>query len=280
MNFKEFIRLTYGLFMGTSTPYLKPNNRYLFPTHRLEVDGELSLFLGGSAVCGLLSKGNEALVINTNQARPAELFRAWVSEKAISQLTVVLSSVDSDFSGGLRQFAEASKIFVAEGGKNKLRHQSLAILESLGEQIEELVSEKVIEVAGERIRLIPVGASASGTDLAVYLETRSILFAGALFYNRIHPILRPDLDVALWINKFDSLLKRLNPTKIVPAEGDVASREEAEKFLDYLRDLTDTRLDFSTCRKLYDWPEIPSCTSLEENFDFLRLKFKSHVRVR
>jgi hypothetical protein len=50
-------------------------------------------------------------------------------------------------------------------------------------------------------------------------------------------------------------------------------------FISYLRDLSDPAVEFSRCRELYDWLEIPSHTSLEENFDLLREQKRTHATL-
>lgn len=279
MTIKEMIRFAYGLFMGTSTPFLKPTKRFLFPILRHDYDANLGLFLGGSGVCGLLVGQGEALVINTNQGSAASDFRRWVDERAgRGAETVVLSALTPDFAKGLIMFADARRIFVGPGSTKALR----AELGDLASRAEVVASETVIEVAGERVRLIPYGPAATESDLVAYLEGRQVVFLGALFYNRVHPILRagPNLKPLEWIRALEEVLERFSYAKtFIPAEGDVGSREDVHDFVSYLKDLINPEVSFAHCRERYDWPEIPSYTSLEENFDFLRERIKSHTTL-
>jgi glyoxylase-like metal-dependent hydrolase (beta-lactamase superfamily II) len=267
MTFKEFIRFTYGLFMGTSTPLLKPSQRYLFPLKLIVFDEQLRILLGGSGICALLRDQGTALLVNTNQAGAARAVRKWFDEKPLP-LKIALTSVETDFSGGVGLFPEAEKIFMSQGDERENRK----LINIEVERVSVLQSETVIEVAGEKVRLIPLGAVATGSDLAIYFESRSILFVGALFYNRIHPILHPGASgrIDQWMQCLSSLLDRFQPRVVVPAEGEIGNAEDARLFVSYLRDLTDPRVEFSKCREKYDWLEIPSHTSLEENFDLLR----------
>lgn len=279
MTFKELLRFTYGLVMGTSTPFLKPSKRFLFPVHRHEVDAHFGLFLGGSGICGLLEGNGEALVINTNQGSGATAFRKWVDEKAgRGAETVILNSASGDFSRGLALFADARKILAGPQASQFLGSD----FGDLSGRVETVERETKLQVAGENVLLIPVGPAATASDLVVYLEKHSTLFLGPLFYNRVHPILRAHegLDVAGWIAKLESLTERFREVEtFVPAEGDVANHDDVLEFIGYLRDLSNPEIEFAECRQRYDWPEIPSMTSLEENFDLLREKKRSHTTL-
>lgn len=284
MNLKELIRFSYGLFMGTSTPFLKPTKRFLFPTHRHEVDRELGVFLGGSGLCGVVARGSEAAVINTNQGEPSKEFRQWVDERKGSALlkALVLNSVASDFSRGIGGFLDAETIYVGPVSSRALRDSFGDLWESIADRVKIVREETLLEIAGEQLRLIPVAPAATDSDLVVYLENHAMLFLGPLFYNRIHPILRAGsgLQPEKWIRTLDELLMRFPQAKIfIPAEGDLGTQDDVREFVSYLRSFTDSEVEFSSCRANFDWPEIPSYTSLEENFDLLREKVKSHTSL-
>lgn len=285
MNLKELIRFSYGLFMGTSTPFLKPTKRFLFPVHRHEVDRELGIFLGGSGLCGVLARGPEALVVNTNQGEPAKEFRQWVDERKGSApiKALVLNSVASDFSRGIGNFLDVETIYVGPVASRSLRESIGELWERIADRVRIVREETVLELAGERVRLMPSAPAATESDLVVYLENHGALFLGPLFYNRIHPILRvgPGLQPETWIRRVDELLMRFPQAKVfVPAEGDIGTIEDVREFVSYLRSFTDPDVEFSACRQKFDWPEIPSYTSLEENFDLLREKIKSHTSLK
>jgi glyoxylase-like metal-dependent hydrolase (beta-lactamase superfamily II) len=189
--------------------------------------------------------------------------------------------LSADFSGGLPLFADAEKIYVGPADDRALRKQLRDVSGDPLAKCESVRTEMRFDFGDETVVLIPVGSSATESDLAVFFEKRSILFMGALFYNQIHPILRvgKGLQPQVWIRNFSMLMERFKPKTVIPAEGDLASFEDAQKFLNYLKDLTDSSVEFSQCRAKYDWPEIPSYTSLEENFDLLRDQIKSHTTL-
>lgn len=287
MTFKEFLRLAYGLFMGTSVQYLKPSQRFLWPTKVRRVDAGLSLFFGGSGVCGVLHGADTTWLINTNQGEAARELERYVTTLGASLDTTLAATTDAarvdvvintslypDFTGGnvlyqnartLVPHADTEFLFRQLGGRPK-RMESVRV-------------ETVFEFAGETIRLVPIGRASSPSDLVIWLERREILFAGGLFYNRIHPPLHGGLqvDIDAWIQAIEGLLSRFRPKFIVPAEGDLGTIADVREFAEYLRTLRDPSVEFQDCRKKFDWTEIPSYTSLEENFDLVRERVKTHT---
>ena len=278
MNFKEWVRFSYGFIMGTSTPFLKPSKRHLFPTAWVDIDPELALFMGGSGICGVLQTPIERLVINVNRSEAALALRTKINERAYAEVpeTIILNSVERDYSEGIGNFKQTKTVYVGRASEKDLK----ANLGGLLENVKQVNIETEIQVGGESIYLIPVGPAATESDLAVFFANRSVLFLGPLFFNRIHPVLYPDrgMDIGRWTEQVEALLARFHPRTVVPAEGDTGSVEDVRAFLAYLKALTDPEVEFSYCRKNYDWPEIPGTTSLEENFDLLREKLKSHAR--
>lgn len=261
--------------MGTSTPYLKPTKRFLYPTATVEIDQKLVLFLGGSGVCAALGGGNDAILINTNQGVAAKGWQEELAKREIATAApLVLLSQSAEFSGGVALSADATKIYHA----GNLRLPS----EQVNQRFFHVEEELQIEVSGEAVQLIPLENCVTGSDLAVFLPSRSMLFLGPLFYNRIHPIVRfgEDLNPEKWIRTLRELMSRFKPEIIVPGEGDLANADDVEQFISYLVALTDTAVEFSYCRERFDWAEIPSLTSLEENFDMLRSRKKTHTTLR
>jgi glyoxylase-like metal-dependent hydrolase (beta-lactamase superfamily II) len=273
MTFREVIRFVYGLAMGTSTPFLKPTKRFLFPPAVVKVDEALQLVMGGSCVCALLRGPEGFLLINTNQGAATRLLCREIESQPV---TVILSSVAADFSAGLGAISGVVKVLV--GSREIEAHGEL---EGLKGKFEIVGEERIFAWGDERVHVLPVTPAATGSDLVVFFEKRSVLFAGALFYNHLQPVLRvgPGLNPAQWIAKLEMVLNRFSPARVVPGEGDVGSCEDAREFLDYLRALTNPEVEFRECRAKYDWPEIRGFTSLEENFDLLRSKTKSYTSL-
>jgi hypothetical protein len=109
-----------------------------------------------------------------------------------------------------------------------------------------------------------------------------MMMFGALFANRIHPVLKIGVAprATEWIATLEDLLTRFSPEICVPGEGDIGSGDDVREFVRYLRALTDDSVEFSECRKKFDWMEIPRTTSLEENYDILRRNVKTHTSIR
>jgi hypothetical protein len=293
MTWKELLRFTYGMVMGTSTPYLKPSQRFLFPTGVVELDATTWLLMGGSGICAVVSGNHETLLINVNRGRAATELHEFLRTKpgvAESKRLIVLNSLRDDFALGLALFLADPQIqtrILAAGPKCKLPAATLEVLDSSLHQFEDIDQERTIEWAGEQIVLLPVKTAVSQDGLAVYLKNRSILFLGPLFYNGIHPILvSQGLDaravsesIESWIGQVEFLLEKFNPKSVVPGEGDLTSREGVQNFFAYLRALSDPAVEFSYCRQNFNWAEIPRYTSLEENFELLRSHRRTHTSL-
>ena len=256
MIFKEWLRFIYGMAMGTSVPYIKPSNRFLWPTAFKKFDENLSLFLGGSCICAILHDETRCCVINTNSGSAATQLHKYIESLRAPKLTLINTSSANDFSGG-----------------NKLYPDTVILEKKTDKELE-------IDLDFEKCIVVPIVNSASKCDFAIYLVKRKILFLGPLFYNHIHPILRPleGMNVSNWIQNLEALLLRFQPEMIVPAEGEPAGARELGEFISYLRALSSPSVEFSECRKTYDWMEIPGQTSLEENFDLIRENIRSFAK--
>lgn len=272
MTLKEAALFVYGLIFATSTPYLKPKKRFLFPTATWKFDKDFTLFLGGAGICAHL---RAPFIVNANIGVAAEQWRADLKTLApFENAALALSSLNGAF--GTPETVAAlkpSKVFVAGAGISK---------EWDALNVEVVHEERVLTFDGETVHLIPVTDAATETDLVVFFKERSVMMFGPLFTNRIHPVLQHgvSLRVEAWISRLENLLERFQPKICVPAEGDVGTADDVREFIRYLRALTDANVEFSYCRKNFDWMEIPSATSLEENFDVLRRNLKTHTSLR
>jgi hypothetical protein len=264
VNLKEWVIFAYGVIFATSTPYLKPKKRYLFPTAIMPFDKELTFFLGGSGICARLG----SLVVNANLNEAADEWRAH-SEGATD---LVLSSLSGAFGG--------AKEVQAIGATTVYAHSDLPI--ETGFSFRNVRTETVLSIGDEAVRLIPVSGCASESDLVVFFEKRSVMMLGSLFVNRIHPVLQMGVSAraARWISALEELLVRFKPSVCVPGEGQSGGPEDVREFIRYLRSLTDPSVEFAYCRQNFDWMEIPRFTSLEENFDILRRNVKTHASIR
>ena len=263
--------------MGTSVPYIKPSKRFLWPTACKKIDDEFSLFLGGSCVCGIFHGASQSVLINTNSGSAADQLQKFVeSEIKERPLAIFNTSLTHDFFAGNKNYSRFVKYYIPSVGENSLRE----LWPDKPEQVESLEEERRFEFEGETFVVVPVKDCASHIDLVIFLEKRKILFLGALFYNHIHPVLKPldGMNVSNWIRNLDSLMSRFQALQIIPAEGDIGDSAAMNEFISYLKALSDPGVEFSECRKTYDWIEIPGQTSLEENFDLLRENIKSFTK--
>ncbi len=282
MNLKEAFLFVYGLIFATSTPYLKPKNRFLFPTATYKFDSDkfdssLTLFLGGSGICAHLKSGADKFLVNANIGVAAAQWRADMkSIGGFANATLALSSINGMF--GTHEIVSAleavRKVYVHAERAEELESFSPLPLENISR-------ETVLQIGGETVRLIPVDGCATESDLVVFFEKRSVMMFGSLFVNRIHPQLKAGVSprVSKWVATLEELLARFSPAVCVPGEGVLGSAQDVHEFIRYLKSMTDPNVEFSFCRKNFDWMEIPSATSLEENFDTLRLNLKTFTSM-
>jgi hypothetical protein len=282
VNLKEALLFAYGVIFATSTPYLKPKNRFLFPTATWKFDNDkfdstLTLFLGGSGVCAQLRAGADVLIVNTNLAAAAEQWRSDLKTMGgFENPQLVLNSVNGVFGSleTIQALGPMRRIYAHAEIPDYLA--SLATL-----PIENISVETVLVIGGETVRLIPVNGCATESDLVVFFEKRSVMMFGSLFVNRIHPQLKMGVSIrsGKWLATLEELLTRFSPQVCIPSEGDAGDASDVREFMRYLKALTDPSIEFSYCRKNFDWMEIPSATSLEENFDILRRNVKTHTSM-
>lgn len=277
MTFREAALFVYGLIFATSTPYLKPKKRYLFPTTLRAFDSKLTFLLGGSGICASLGSETEYLVVNTNQGEAADAWRNHVAHEAGGRsVSVALSALTGSF-GDAKTLGDLSGLRVvyahADEGADLDRWLSFPL--------QAVTEETVLSIGGETVRLLPVFDCATGSDLVVFFETRSVMMFGALFNNRIHPQLKAGVAARAeaWIATLERLLAVYQPRICVPGEGELGTADDVREFVRYLRALKDPGVEFSYCRQNFDWIEIPSTTSLEENFDLLRRNVKTHTSL-
>jgi glyoxylase-like metal-dependent hydrolase (beta-lactamase superfamily II) len=274
----------YGLFMGTSVQYIKPANRYIFPTKLVELDPQFYIQLGGTSLLGFFKGSEQNLLINPGHSKAFSQFLSegkLESSERIDHLVLTNLFIDNahflqscEFEVGKVYYPSAKdfnlrKVFGGEFSE-KMNFDEVAITEPL-----------LLEIGDEEVEIIRTEDTYSQGDLYLVFPNRKLVFLGGLFYNQIHPVLRPEsgMDVRKWICQLEDLHQNYPGYLFAPMEGEIASSEELKLFIDYLKALIDPDVEFSYCRKNFDWMEIPSHTSLEENFDLLRGVAKNFVSV-
>ena|GEM_PF-1768282 len=281
MNLKEALIFAYGVIFATSTPYIKPKKRFLFPTATWKLDQSLTFFLGGSGICARLNENGENLIVNTNLGSAADQWRADMTALGgFSGSTLVLNSLNGAF-GGVEEVRalEPSRVF-AHADATSEDSEFASIMKDVA--ITNVEKELELQVGDETVLLIPIEGCATESDLIVFFKKRSVMMFGALFLNRIHPVLKHGvaLRAPKWIAALEELLAKYDPQICVPGEGEAGSAADVREFIRYLKSLTDPSVEFSFCRQNFDWMEIPRFTSLEENFDILRRNVKTHTSLR
>ena len=245
MSVKRAFHYAWGLFMGTSVPYLRPSHRPLLPVVGEQVDEGLALVLGGTANYGIVFDHEQSLIIGALPATAVGNLQSYLQILSAGPVRdfICLSEEPADRSG-TAAFKSVNNIYVSG-----------------------IESTRVAAAGGETVSIAK--SKISGRVIA-FLEKRRTLFLGGLFFHRLHPPLHSGVDTLAWRAELERLLKIYNPEMIIPGEGAPATVDGVRDFISYLADLSDPNVDFARCRSLYDWAEIPGYTSLEENFELLR----------
>ncbi len=284
MNLDEFLRMVYGLFMGTSVQYIKPANRYVFPTKVVEVDKDFSIQLGGTSILGYIKSGESNLLINPGHQKAFDKFvQAGKLEAAENVNHLILTNFFLDNVHFLQACENPiEKVYYPKSAEFSMKKLfAPEVLQKFS--FEEIPVDQELELTIEKevVKIQHVNQSYSASDLYVVLPERKLVFLGGLFYNQIHPVLRiqEGMDVRNWIAQLEKIVAAYADYQFIPIEGEVATSTELQLFIDYLKALINPEVEFSYCRKNFDWMEIPSHTSLEENFDLLRGIAKNFVSL-
>lgn len=93
----------------------------------------------------------------------------------------------------------------------------------------------IIELGGETIELLNLGAAHSPGDIVVWLPKRKFVIAGDIaFHQRLLPVF-DDTDTAAWIETWDAFAA-LGADNIIPGHGDPTVLSEVEKYtVEYLK---------------------------------------------
>lgn len=265
MNLSEWIRLIYGLTMGTSTPLIDPGKRHLEPLKFLEISDSCELYIGGAANGAILKSNSGLLLINSNMGQCAET----LYEKYSGQVkSIICQRAHNYFASGNYLFPEVGDVYVGA-------HEPLVISKTFGERRPPnhiLREQEVITWGKEKIEIHPIAEDLFFGNLVVYLTEAKALFLGDFFYNRVHPVIRGFKNksnfISTWINLLDSLVSKFQPKHIIPAEGMPASPDRIREFIEYLKDVSVTGVKVSELGGKYkDWKEIPGLSSLEESVE-------------
>jgi glyoxylase-like metal-dependent hydrolase (beta-lactamase superfamily II) len=90
-----------------------------------------------------------------------------------------------------------------------------------------------IDLGGERVELIFVGASHTEGSTLVYLPERKILFTGDILFTDFHPFMGEG-DVAGWVKSLDFILS-LDVTTIIPGHGPISGKKEIGDMKAYIQ---------------------------------------------
>lgn len=277
MNFKQLAIFIYGLFMGTTVSYLKTHRKSVGPTVVHKLDEGAFVFLGGAGNCLALRNSqapSEVLLVDTNMLGAAlglknSFQREWPAAEVVRIINTHFHRENCEGN----ELYNSAQILVGEVEDSQLQAEWSKSKEELIELNLTKIKEKTeIKFGDEFVEIIPFANAHTFCDLVVVLKKRRLIVWGDLFFNQVHPAFRQEhgMNVQNWISAIETVLKEYSDYQMLPGEGNLATGNEVELFVQYLRDLQDVSKEFSYMREHYDWKEIEGYTSLEENFDMLR----------
>lgn len=288
MSFGHTLRWIYGLVMGTSTPWLKAK-RPSRPEREIELGPNTSLFVGGTA--------NGARSGRWTVNRSAIAFRAThqVATTPWLDSLIAMASPQTQAQSQVRTHEQLQDInglsvstFSAAANRAEWRwlFEKLKLTDTTLVAVDKPMHFDESVTGDGPIQLIPYMNAHTGADLVAILENHGVILCGALFSNKIHPLVDPKgpVSVSGWLLALDQIRQRaieLNqrlgrPATLLGEIGEPAlfdipsSTDPLNQFAQYLSDLSNPSFPFNEARTKYDWPELIGQTSLEENFDLLK----------
>lgn len=125
--------------------------------------------------------------------------------------------------------------------------------------------ELILRVGGHRVSLRHLGGE-TGDQIVAYLPDDQVLFASDVVLNNAPPYFAdPAVSVQEWIAGLEVVID-LAPEAIVPGHGPLASVEDAQRMLDWLRDYRDQVI--ALARQRLTPPEIKERLQLEAFPDY------------
>ncbi|MEX1246579.1 MAG: MBL fold metallo-hydrolase [Thermoanaerobaculia bacterium] len=159
---------------------------------------------------------------------------------------LVLTHSHADHSGGARVFVAAGARVICQ---ENVVSQILAFVSQVATDpadpmagkpnlrpVVESISERAIFVDGiHNIQIYFLGAAHTKGDLAIYLSSEKILFAGDLALNALLPFLQsPEVDPAGWERALQAL-SRVSVEKLVPGHGQIGPKAGLADSYAYVR---------------------------------------------
>ena len=97
--------------------------------------------------------------------------------------------------------------------------------------------DRELDLSGPKnaIKVLDMGACHSGSDLAMYLPGKKILFTGDIAFNEFHPFL-PDGDPDRWRAALRQL-QQMDVRRVTPGHGEVGGKEILSRMITYFDDL-------------------------------------------
>jgi len=261
MNLGEWIRLLYGLTLGTSTPLIDGVTRPLRNMEKKYLGNGVTAFIGGATNCIAIENNGNTLLINTNLGKAAEEILRMVS--GVSH--IINQKAHIYFSAGNELYPDAREIYVGD-------YPRARIISVFGDRkIPNQIINKKTEISwgASKIILEPIRSGMFEKNLIVFLPDSKTLMVGDLFYNKVFPIFKMHayVNATEWISTFERILSKYQPDRVIPAEGPMGNSSDAAEFVEFLKNVSVHGANTSPLSEKYNWENIAGLSSLEESIE-------------
>jgi hypothetical protein len=235
IKIKRPFQFLYGLLMATSVEFLK--ERKAFPIEFKRMDDQFILMEGGHRNCGIFPRDGHIDLIDTNKDQASRELKSYLDKNfpGLKVKNIYLTSESPEAAGGLPLYPGGLLNSADDSGFHM---------------------EKCEDVFDKPVQTV---------------MAKDYLFTGFLFYNKIHPDFHNHKvkDLEAWIANLEELATL--GRNFVPCEGSAGTVDDVLAFKNYLVDMSDPKVEYSTLRAKYGhYKEIIGLSSLADNMDYLR----------
>ncbi len=247
-------------------------------TETKRIDDRFYVVLGGGGNSSILLSDAGALVVDTKFLRPGWRLAAIVQSLSDKPVKVIINThYHQDHTHGNPNYPIGTRVIA----QRRTRAHLIALDKRFWEVEpawsllpQELVDDSTeLEWGDERIRVSHLGRGHTDGDVVVHFTKRRLLQTGDLFVNGMYP--RVDLkgggSAREWLGTLDKILAIEGVDKYIPGHGEIAERQEVERFRAYLGSLVEQVEKLAAAGK--SLREIQGLVDLKAYDDFRGLPF-------